>query len=337
MSAARKGDTAVWLIRGDDAALVAQAARTVIHEAVGDSDPGLVVEELGGPGVDYLDVGVVIDACTTPPFLIDRRVIVVRDAGRFRAADAERLVPMIRELLETTVLVLVGGGGTVPAGLVKIVNELGTVIDATPRAGRDRENWVNAQMATAPVKFDAGANKLVREHLGDDLGRLEGLVGTLAAAYGEGASLGSEQVAPYLGTAGGVPTWDLTDAIDDGSTANALHALRRVMEAGARSGPEVVGILHWHFANLWRLDGADVTSGEEAAAHLGLKSAFSGKKLHAQFGRLGGERAGRALALIADADLDVKGRSALPNEVVLEILVARLSRLVRPRTASRRR
>ena len=34
-----------------------------------------------GPGVDQFDVGAVIDACTTPPFLVDRRVVVVREAG----------------------------------------------------------------------------------------------------------------------------------------------------------------------------------------------------------------------------------------------------------------
>ena len=44
------------------------------------------------PGVDQFDVGAVIDACTTPPFLVDRRVVVVREAGQMAAADAKRLV-----------------------------------------------------------------------------------------------------------------------------------------------------------------------------------------------------------------------------------------------------
>ena len=41
-----------------------------------------MVEEFGGPGAEQLDVGAVIDACTTPPFLVERRVVVVRDAGQ---------------------------------------------------------------------------------------------------------------------------------------------------------------------------------------------------------------------------------------------------------------
>src|SRR6185437_657251 len=75
-------DAPAYLVKGDDPSLVAQAARTLIEELVGERDPALVVEEHGGPSADDLDVGAVVDACTTPPFLIDRRVVVVRDAGR---------------------------------------------------------------------------------------------------------------------------------------------------------------------------------------------------------------------------------------------------------------
>ena len=82
-----------------------------------------------------------------------------------------------------------------------------------------------------------------------------------------------------------------------------------------------------------RLDGADATSGAEAAALLGERSDFVAKKALAQGQRLGSERVAQAVLLLADADLDVKGRSGLPPEVVLEILVARLSRVARSRVS----
>ena len=71
----------------------------------------MMVEEFGGPGVDQFDVGAVIDACTTPPFLVDRRVVVVREAGQIGAADAKRIVAYLADPLGTTSLVLVAGGG----------------------------------------------------------------------------------------------------------------------------------------------------------------------------------------------------------------------------------
>jgi len=107
-------------------------------------------------------------------------------------------------------------------------------------------------------------------------------------------------------------------------------------EAGGRAGPELIVILHRHFSAMLRLDGSDVTSGEEAAALLGLRSAYPAKKALAQAKKLGSERIAQAIGLIADADLDVKGMSALDHEVLLEVLVARLSRLTRTRAAVHR-
>ena len=75
----------VYLVRGTDPSLVAQAAHALTEQLVDGGDPSLMVEEFGGPGVEPFDVGAVIDACTTPPFLVERRVVVVRDVGQLDA------------------------------------------------------------------------------------------------------------------------------------------------------------------------------------------------------------------------------------------------------------
>src|SRR5580693_1202969 len=121
--------TSSYLIKGDDPSLVAQAARALLVEVVGDRDQSLVVEEIGGGVGDDINVGAIVDACLTPPFLIDRRVVVVREAGRLLTADVPRLVEVVNDPLPTTCLILVGGGGTVPAPLVKAVTAKGEVID----------------------------------------------------------------------------------------------------------------------------------------------------------------------------------------------------------------
>jgi DNA polymerase-3 subunit delta len=76
-----------------------------------------------------------------------------------------------------------------------------------------------------------------------------------------------------------------------------------------------------------RLDGSGVTSAEQAAELLGIKSAFPAKKALAQANRLGSARIARAVELLAEADLDLRGTTGLPGELVVEVLVARLSRL----------
>ena len=91
-----------------------------------------------------------------------------------------------------------------------------------------------------------------------------------------------------------------------------------------------MAVLHSHYRKMLQLDGSGVTSAEEAAEVLGMRSAFPAKKALAESRRLGIDRIARAIRLLAQADLDLRGATGLSGETVLEVLVARLSRLSGP-------
>src|SRR5436305_5934664 len=244
----------VYLIRGDDPVLVSEELTRLVAELAGE-DPGFAVEDLTG---EEPDVGAIVDACSTPPFLADRRVVVVRDIGRIRTDDAEPIIAYLVDPLPTTTLVLVAGGGQTATRLLNAVKKAGHVIDAVPDA-RARKTWLVDRLKQADVKLDAAAGELIRQHLGEDIGRVSSLLDVLAAAYGAGARVGPAEVEPFLGEAGGVAPWDLTDAIDNGDTQAALVLLHRMMEAGNRHPLQVMAVLHGHFAAMLRVDGSGAT------------------------------------------------------------------------------
>jgi DNA polymerase-3 subunit delta len=182
--------------------------------------------------------------------------------------------------------------------------------------------------ASLGVRLAPPAAALVAERLGEDVGRLDGLLATLAATFGA-RQLRPDDVEPFIGEAGGVPPWDLTDAIDAGDTGKALAVLGRMSGPGGRHPLQLMAILHGHYGRLARLDGVAVASEAQAAEVLGIKSGFPAKKALTQYRRLGGDGVRRAIELLASADLDLRGRRDLGDDVVMEILVARLSRLRR--------
>ncbi len=319
-----------YLVRGTDASLVGQAAHALTEQLVAGGDPSLMVEEFGGPGIEPFDVGAVIDACTTPPFLVERRVVVVRDVGQLSPGDAKRLVEYLKNPLPTTALVLVAGGGTLPQSLSKAVGASGQVVDTSVGTGRARTQWLADHLKRGPVRLDGPATALLSDHLGEDMGRLEGLLDTLASAYGPGTTVSAADLEPFLGAAGALAPWDLTDAVDAGRPAQALSVLRRMLDAPDAHPLRVMAVLYGHYRKMLQLDGSGVTSPEEAARVLELRSAFPAKKALAESRRLGIERIGRALQLLAQADLDIRGVTGLSGETVLEVLVARLSRLSGP-------
>jgi DNA polymerase-3 subunit delta len=117
-----------------------------------------------------------------------------------------------------------------------------------------------------------------------------------------------------------------------------LEALHRMSGAGQRHPLVVMATLHRHYAAMLRLDGAPVHTEADAAATLGTRTTFVAGKALRQARRLGRDDVSRAITLLAAADQDVRGASACPADVVMEILVARLSRLgPRPAGGGRRR
>jgi DNA polymerase III subunit delta len=322
--------TTVRLLRGEDESLLSSTLGDTIRDLLGDADRALAVDELDGD--DYAVSGIV-DAAQTPPFLSERRVVVARRIGRFGAEELGPLVAWLGDPLPTTDLVLTSGGGRLPKSLLDAVkNAGGVVVDTDVPSGRkERSLWLEEHFARAAVKLDAAAKAAIGERLGEDLGRLESVLQTLESTFGSTTKLGASDVAPFLGEAGSVPPWDLTDAIDRGDSAAALGMLRRMVRAGERHPLQVMAILHTHFVRLLRLDGSGAHDEKSAAEVLGLRSGFQARKALDQSRRLGRDGVARAIGLLAGADADLRGAKEWPDELVMEVLVARLARLTRRR------
>lgn len=327
------------LVRGDDPVALGERVTALVGELVGDADRSLVVEELEADaygGADGpIDATPIVNAAQTPPFLTSHRVVVARHAGLFGQADAVApIVAYLGDPLATTSLVLVWERApsqqklpAVPRGLAKAVEACGgLVVESSPgRKKSDRDTWLADQLAASGVTVDAAARRLITGRLGDEASRVLGLVRTLEATYGAGARLGVDDVAPYLGEAGDVPPWDLTDAIDAGKITEALEVLGRMSDAGQRHPLAVLGTLGPHYLRMLALDGTEVTSDAEAAALLGCPP-FQARKALRQARKLGSAGIAEAIGLLARADLEVKGASGLEPQAVLEVLVARLAR-----------
>jgi DNA polymerase-3 subunit delta len=325
-------DAPVHLVRGDDDVILRDSVREVVHALVGDLDQGLAVEEVGRerflPEGGDASIVPLVDAAQTPPFLTDRRVVVGRDVEMFTKADqVAPLVAYLDDPLPSTSLVLVWAGGRVPKSLLDAIKRAGgEQVDTSP--GRKIAPWVDEHLAAAGLRLDRPATDRLVGWLGDDPQRLVGLVETLRGSYGPGSRLGVADIEPFLGEAGGVPPWELTDAMDRGDIPEALGKLHRMLEGGGRHPLQVMATLHGHYARMLQLDGAPVRTEKDAAQLLGLKgSTFPARKALAQVRKLGHDKIVRAMELLATADLDLRGGKAWPEPLVLEVLVARLTRL----------
>ncbi|MDE3222252.1 MAG: hypothetical protein KGL79_02335, partial [Acidobacteriota bacterium] len=283
----------------------------------------------GGEGV----ASRVLEALNTPAFLVERRVVAVRDAQQLGAADAEALVGWMKSPTPATVLVL----GVVGAKSHRLVKAAGEVIEVNVGSrAADRVAFVKEKMTQYRVTIDASTAQKVADRVGDDVARVDALARTLASIFGS-APLSFAKLEPYLGDAGDVPAWDLTDAIDGGDATLAIKVARRMLDSRSRAGLQLIAVLQRHYLNMARLEGSGATTKEEAAAILGGNPFPAGKAL-TNARRLGPERLATAVHWLSEADLALKGAVSyggrdLVNDqdvtelTVLEVLVARLARL----------
>jgi DNA polymerase-3 subunit delta len=334
----------VVLISGDEEVLVAEAVRAAVEAALEGEDRTLALEELDESDYRLEDDGDfspsrLLDAALTPAFLTTRRVVVGRHLGRFGTKDeVAPLVGLLEGGLTDTRLVLVWERGVdpkqqklnrVPKSLEEaVVAAGGRVQSCSVGRGREADTWLSSRLEAAEVLLDGRARALITERVGEDRTRVVALLDSLTVVFGAGTEIGAADVEPYLGNAGQVPPWDLTDAIDAGDVPKAIDRLHRMMDAGDRHPLGILAALHGHYARLLRLDGAGIADERDAAEVLGIKG-FPAKKALTTSRRMGSERIGKAIRLLSEADLDLKGRTAWPPELVAEVLVARLASMNR--------
>ncbi len=330
----------IHLVKGGDEVLLADGARDLVESLVGDSDRNEVLTEFSGD--DYSLGDVLISASTVSMF--GSRVVVARNAGRFVAEDVAPLVAYLDDPAPDSTLVIVWERAANPqARLSPVPKKLtdaiksagGKVQDCGLPGGKGRQMWADDQFDAAGVQLSPRARKLIVERLGDDLNRLGGILTVLEATFGD-VRLEPDDVEPYLGEAGAVPPWDLTDAIDRGDIAGSVANLHRLLGNGARHPLQVMVTLQSHVERMLRLDGSGARDEKAAASVLGMKgSTFPAKKALAQANKLGSQRIARATRLVAAADVDLRGRTEQSGEAVLETLVARLAALSGRRSGRR--
>ena len=346
------------LVQGSDPSLRDREVQRVVDELLGGVDRSLALDDhtidsrrRGGAAADSDAPGdrddddsgsgaslelptfaAVVNAVQSPPFMTDCRVVVVREIGNLTGEQGKWLAEWMADPLEGVHLVLVTGGGRVPSALDKACKASADVVGT---AGEQTAAALASAAREARLKLTADASTRITTHLGEDAGRVPELVELLRATYGANATLDVEAVEVYLGELGTAGRFDLTNAIDRGDLGAALEVLHRLLTATSASQPkplhpmQVMASLVFHYQRLLRLDDPSITTKEQAAEVLGMKSAGGARFPLEAARKLGSDGLREALGLLAQAELDLRGQSGLDERTAIDVLVARLAALSR--------
>jgi len=304
-----------YLVAGEEPLLRDDALVLIRAAVLGDDGGEFNLDRFDGVGTSPQ---VFEEALGALPVFAARRLVVLSepDAGRksaLSASLAERLPDHLAQ--DETVLVVKAAKVDRRKAWVKAFAKPAAVVECDPpRKGRELVAFVKEEAAKQGVAIEARAAQRLAEHVGPQLLVLRQEIDKAALLAGEGNEIKSAHVEAGVVTVADQPIWDLTDAIGEGRSADAIGLLSQMLAGGA-PGPVVLASLATHFRRLAR-----VRSGERAAG-----PPFVARKLEAQARRYAPARILACLGAIHRADVALKGGSVLAPELALEQLVLGLS------------
>lgn len=271
---------------------------------VGSASPGRLEEALG-----------------SLPVMAERRLVVLRETqGRGAKLDAKWTSALEAALADQdasapAVLVVVVAKADKRSKWVKAFREPAALVACDPPKGaRELAAFLKQEAQRQGVQLSADAAGLLGERVGPQLLLLRQEIEKAQLLAGPGEPVEARHVEMAVSAVAEEPIWDLTDAIGQGRTADAIDLLSRLLAQGA-AAPAILGALASHFRRLVR-----VGSGESVAG-----PPFVVRKLEQQARRYPARRLVSCLRAIHRADVELKGASILPAERALEQLVLSLA------------
>ncbi len=282
---------------------------------LGDGPADLNLDRLDGERAQPADLEAALGAL---PMLSARRLVWLRDpvgsGGRGRAALGDALAEWVPSLEAggPVVLVVTALSADRRAHWVKA---FGARVDCVaPRDRRGQLDFVRAEAKRQGLKLERGVAEALLARVGPHLLALRGELEKAALLVYPETSIDPRTLREAVAEVAEEPVWDLTDAIGEGRSADALRVLRRLIDTGA-PGPVLLGALASHFRKLARA--------REGAAPRG--PSFVAQKLENQARRYPAVRLRKSLAAIHETDLALKGQGNVPADTALERLVLNLS------------
>ena len=306
-----------YLLAGSEALLRDDASRAITEAVLADGPRDFNLDRFDGSSCNEARL---LEAVRSLPVLAERRLVVLREPevkGRGSKTLGDGIAAAVEEIRGSSSTVLVVTASTIDkrSKWVKAFNEPAVLVACDPPKGlRAIVAFLRQEAKRRQISLQSGAAEALAEAVGPQLLMLRQELEKAALHAGPGRPVSRDDVLAVVSELADEPIWDLTDAIGEGRTPDALVILSRLLESGAPP-PVLLGSFASHFRRLARSH-----CGASVAGH-----PFMVRKLESQARRYTRRRLVACLHAIHEVDEALKGRGSLPAEIALERLVIGLS------------
>ena len=172
----------------------------------------------------------VYEAVETLPVFSKQRVVVCEEAHRLKESDWKTLKPLIKNPVETCVLVFVSSNPDKRKKVIKELISFCEVISANTPKEAEWSRWLKWMAEKEELSFSDSAAALIREYACYDLMHLETEVKKLKNLLGSKKNISAEDILNVLPRVRPENIFDLSKAIGQKNLSSALVCLARLLE-----------------------------------------------------------------------------------------------------------
>ena len=316
-----------------------------LNQAVGKIKAGLGDREMVATNTtslegQHLTLSELRNKCDVAPFLSSHRLVIVDGLlGRFEVKQSkprsgkgksrnglgewEGLDSYIKQMPETTVLVLVDEEVKGQNPLLKKISQLAEVRTFPLLRGRDLKDWIRGRVKAEGGDITPQAVNLLAELIGGDLWAMDGEIQKLLL-YSRERSISEDDVRQLVSNVQEANIFALVDAVAEGRTELAQRILHRLYDEGVAPTYILVMITRQFRLIAQAGDLGRGLSRLQIQDRLGLKSSYSLDKTLSQAKLYDFEGVKQAYDKLLETDLAIK-TGKYSDKLALELLVTELA------------
>ncbi len=203
----------------------------------------------------------IINTANTLPFMAPRRLVVVKEAGVFKAAQKKTFERYLADPSPTTCLLFLTEAFDKRSAFLKLLTATGCKSFQISVSERQMPIWVRQRAADLGIKLTSDAHKLLLDLIGPDLAVLsmeleklylsENKSENKSKNISDAVEIGVEQVEEVVGNVREYTPFSIVEAIKRGNIERALRIMKALRESG-QDAVSMLGIIGWHYRQMFK-------------------------------------------------------------------------------------
>ncbi|HKZ22164.1 MAG TPA: DNA polymerase III subunit delta [candidate division Zixibacteria bacterium] len=287
---------------------------------------GLECFNLNNSDAEETEIPDLINLASTVPVGSERRLVIVKNVEKLKAAPKEQLSNFFPKIPTTTCMVLLATDLSEKDKLYTAVSNSGVIVQFADFKGVSLSKWIAEQFAAKKKKIDSEALKFLEETGGNNLNLLSKEIEKIVTYAGERENIKKEDIEKVAVASEKWKVYQLADQIVQKDTQKALGTLDEILLYGET--PSTVN--YWiseHFVGLLRTKSYPRRDWAGLVEYLNLgKRAFMVRKYSEQVKNFSQAQLEKALEYLYQTELDLRSNLASPK-ISLEVLIYNLTHL----------